>query len=72
MITNGDYNEKIYNRVIHCDKLKIKRSNGIGGGYQLTLRVHPYYGAHNSYGIDEVVVRASGELVSYKHIKTYL
>ena len=39
--------------------------------YEFTLRVNTYYGIHNSYGIDEVVVSERGELISYKHIKTY-
>ena len=51
--------------------LKIKQLYGVGGGYEITLKVYPYYGAHMSYGIDEVVVDTSGKLISYKHLKTY-
>ncbi|WP_330501680.1 DUF3888 domain-containing protein [Peribacillus frigoritolerans] len=51
--------------------IKIKQMYGVGGGYEITLKVHPYYDAHNSYGIDEVVVDTRGELINYKHIKTY-
>jgi hypothetical protein len=43
----------------------------IGGLYELTLKVYPYYRAHNSYGEDEVVINTNGELLSYKHLKTY-
>ena len=51
--------------------LKIKQLYGVGGGYEITLKVHPYYAAHMSYGIDEIVVDTSGKLLSYKHLKTY-
>ncbi|MGE7602617.1 DUF3888 domain-containing protein [Peribacillus sp. NPDC097675] len=51
--------------------LKIKQPYGIGGLYEITLKVYPYYGPHNSYGEDEVVINSSGELISYKHLKTY-
>ncbi|MFJ7730779.1 DUF3888 domain-containing protein [Lysinibacillus sp. NPDC097231] len=51
--------------------LKIKQVYGIGGLYEITLKVSPYYGAHNGYGEDEVVINTSGELISYKHLKTY-
>ncbi|MEH7388597.1 DUF3888 domain-containing protein [Bacillus sp. JJ1521] len=51
--------------------LKIKQVYGIGGLYQITLKVYPYYGAHNGYGEDEVEINTNGELISYKHIKTY-
>jgi hypothetical protein len=51
--------------------LKIKQVYGIGGLYELTLQVHPYYGAHNSYGVDEVVINTEGKVISYKHLKTY-
>lgn len=53
------------------DILKIKQLYGIGGLYEITLKIYPYYDAHMSYGIDEVVVNTSGELKSYKHLKTY-
>lgn len=51
--------------------LKIKQVYGIGGLYEVTLKVSPYYGAHNGYGEDEVVINTSGELIKYKHLKTY-
>ena len=51
--------------------LKIKQVYGVGGLYELTLKVFPYYEAHNSYGVDEVVVNTEGELIRYKHVKTY-
>lgn len=51
--------------------LKIKQSNGIGGTYEITFKVYPYYRAHISYGEDIIVVNADGELISYKHLKTY-
>lgn len=51
--------------------LKVKQLYGIGGLYEITLKVYPYYRAHNSYGEDEVVLNTSGELISYKHLKTY-
>jgi hypothetical protein len=51
--------------------LKINQLYGVGGLYEITLRVHPYYRAHMSYGIDEVVINTRGELISYKHLKTY-
>lgn len=51
--------------------LKIKQLYGVGGVYEITLKVYPYYDAHMSYGIDEIVVDTSGKLISFKHIKTY-
>ena len=51
--------------------LKIKQMYGIGGLYEITLKVDPYYGAHNGYGEDEVVINTEGELISFKHLKTY-
>ena len=51
--------------------LKIKQLYGIGGLYEITLKVQPYYRAHISYGEDEVVINTNGELISYKHLKTY-
>lgn len=51
--------------------LKIKQVYGIGGLYELTLKVYPYYRAHNSYGEDEVVINTMNELIGYKHLKTY-
>ncbi|OIU71525.1 DUF3888 domain-containing protein [Rossellomorea aquimaris] len=51
--------------------LKIKQLYGVGGLYEITLKVYPYYDAHMSYGVDEVVINSNGELISYKHLKTY-
>lgn len=51
--------------------LKIKQVSGIGGSYKLTLKVYPYFRAHNNYGIDEVVINTHGELISYRHLQTY-
>ncbi|KEZ47209.1 hypothetical protein GS18_0220405 [Metabacillus indicus] len=51
--------------------LKIKQLNGIGGGYELTLKVYPYYRAHITYGEDKIVVNTGGELINFKHLKTY-
>lgn len=36
--------------------LKIKQLYGVGGLCEITLKVHPYYRAHMSYGIDEIVI----------------
>lgn len=51
--------------------LKIKQLYGVGGAYEITLKVKPYYRAHITYGEDVIVVSADGELIDYKHIKTY-
>ena len=51
--------------------LKIKQLFGIGGLYEITLKVYPYYRAHMSYGEDKIVINTSGKLISYKHLKTY-
>ena len=51
--------------------LKIRQSNGIGGAYEITLKVTPYYRAHITYGEDKIVVTADGKLIGYKHLKTY-
>ena len=53
------------------DIVKIKQVYGMGGLYELTLRVYPYYLAHNSYGIDEVLINTEGKLINFKHLKTY-
>lgn len=52
--------------------LKIKQVYGVGGLYEITLKIMPFYLAHITYGIDEVVINTNGELISYKHLKTYL
>ncbi|QOY34679.1 DUF3888 domain-containing protein [Anaerobacillus isosaccharinicus] len=51
--------------------LKIKQVYGVGGLYELTLKIYPYYQAHMSYGEDEVVINTMGELISFTHLKTY-
>ena len=51
--------------------LKIKQVYGVGGLYEITLKIMPFYQAHITYGIDEVVINTNGELKSYKHLKTY-
>lgn len=51
--------------------IKIKQSNGIGGLYEITLKVSPYYRAHITYGEDIVIVSDDGKLLDYKHLKTY-
>ncbi|AJI25520.1 DUF3888 domain-containing protein [Priestia megaterium] len=51
--------------------LKIKQLYGVGGLYEITLRIKPFYRAHITYGVDEVVVNSNGELIRYKHLKTY-
>lgn len=53
------------------EMLKIRQVYGVGGLYEVTLKVFPYYAAHNYYGEDEVMVNTNGELISYKHLKTY-
>lgn len=51
--------------------LKVKQSNEVGGGYEITLKVNPYYRAHITYGEDIIVISADGEIIDYKHLKTY-
>ncbi|MEW9671077.1 DUF3888 domain-containing protein [Ammoniphilus sp. 3BR4] len=51
--------------------LKIKQLYGVGGLYEITLKVHPYYRAHITYGEDKIVVSSDGELIDYEHLKTY-
>ncbi|MFD9626573.1 DUF3888 domain-containing protein [Peribacillus muralis] len=38
------------------EMLKITQMYGVGGEYEITLKVHPLLWSHNSYGVDEVVV----------------
>jgi Protein of unknown function (DUF3888) len=51
--------------------LKIKQLYGVGGDYEITLMVKPYYRAHITYGEDIITVRTDGKLIRYKHVKTY-
>ncbi|GGM42484.1 hypothetical protein GCM10011351_30600 [Paraliobacillus quinghaiensis] len=51
--------------------LKINQLYGVGGEYEITLKVKPFYRAHITYGEDLIVVNSDGELISYDHLKTY-
>ncbi|MCS0673499.1 DUF3888 domain-containing protein [Cytobacillus firmus] len=51
--------------------IKLKQVYCVGGLYEITLRVYPYYRAHISYGIDEVVINTEGKIINFKHLKTY-
>ncbi|MGP4039214.1 DUF3888 domain-containing protein [Gracilibacillus sp. D59] len=51
--------------------LKIKQLYGVGGAYEITLKVKPYYRAHITYGEDVIIVSADGKLIDYEHLKTY-
>ena len=51
--------------------LKIKQVYGVGGLYEITLKIYPYYRSHMGYGEDEVVINTVGKLIKYKHLKTY-
>ena len=51
--------------------LKIKQVYGVGGLYEITLKIYPYYRSHMGYGEDEVVINTVGKLLKYKHLKTY-
>ncbi|MED4770779.1 DUF3888 domain-containing protein [Cytobacillus firmus] len=51
--------------------IKLKQVYGVGGLYEITLKVYPYYRAHISYGIDEVVINTEGKIINFKHLKTY-
>lgn len=51
--------------------IKIKQVYGIGGLYEITIKIQPFYHAHNTYGEDIITVNTNDELVSYKHLKTY-
>ena len=44
---------------------------GVGGLYEMTLKIYPYYRSHMGYGEDEVVINTVGKLINYKHLKTY-
>ncbi|UFT98397.1 DUF3888 domain-containing protein [Radiobacillus kanasensis] len=43
----------------------------MGGTYEITLKVLPYYRAHITYGEDIIVVSEDGKLLDYEHVKTY-
>ena len=52
--------------------LDIKQLYGIGGAYEATVRVHPYYGPHIGNGIDEITIRIASpgqEVIDFKHIR---
>lgn len=57
--------------VYDTEILKIEQLNGVGGAYEITLKVMPYYRAHVTYGKDIIVVSADGDLIGFKHLKTY-
>jgi hypothetical protein len=51
--------------------LVIDQLFGVGGSYDVTLNVHPYYGEHTGEGIDEIKIRveSSGQkIIHYKHL----
>lgn len=64
-------NERLSWAPFQTDILEIKQLNGVGGEYEVTLKIYPYYRAHNTYGEDIVVVNTGGELISYEHVRTY-
>jgi hypothetical protein len=69
-----DYPEVVSWAAYDTKILKIKQLYGVGGAYEVKLKIFPYYGAHNGIGEDEIVVRVtSGKniLLSSKHLKTY-
>jgi Protein of unknown function (DUF3888) len=69
-----DYPEVVSWAAYDTKILKIKQLYGVGGAYEVKLKIFPYYGAHNGIGEDEIVVRVtSGNniLLSSKHLKTY-
>jgi hypothetical protein len=53
--------------------LDIKQLSGVGGAYEVIVRVHPFYGPHNGNGYSDIItirLGASGQsLDNYKHIK---
>jgi len=52
--------------------LEIKQLQGVGGAYDVTVEVRPYYGALIGEGIDEIEIRveASGQkIINNKHIQ---
>jgi Protein of unknown function (DUF3888) len=51
--------------------LQIRQLYGVGGSYEITLKIKPYYRAHITYGVDEITIRSDGTLIRYEHLKTY-
>jgi hypothetical protein len=52
--------------------INIKQLYGIGGAYEVTVRVHPYYGPHIGNGIDEISISIASEgqeVTDFKHIR---
>ncbi|WP_429313659.1 DUF3888 domain-containing protein [Paenibacillus mucilaginosus] len=52
--------------------LDIEQIYGVGGAYNVTVRVHPYYGPHIGDGIDDITINVSSgkqQVLYYKHIK---
>lgn len=63
--------EKLSWAAFDTEILKIRQLYGVGGIYEITLKVYPFYQAHNRYGIDEIIVNTDGGLLGYTHILTY-
>ncbi|MGG2092599.1 DUF3888 domain-containing protein [Bacillus sp. S13(2024)] len=52
--------------------VNIKQLTGVGGIYEVTVRVHSYYEAHTGNGIDEITIRIAHdgqEVTDFKHIQ---
>jgi hypothetical protein len=52
--------------------INIKQLYGIGGAYEVTVIVHPYYGPHIGNGIDEISISIASEgqeVTDFKHIR---
>ena len=51
--------------------LVIDQLFGVGGSYDVTLKVHPYYGEHSREMIDEIKIRVESggqRIISSKHL----
>ncbi|MFJ7975964.1 DUF3888 domain-containing protein [Peribacillus sp. NPDC096379] len=52
--------------------INIKQLHGVGGSYEVIVRVHPYYGPHIGNGIDEITIRIASDgqkVTDFKHIR---
>lgn len=52
--------------------VNLKQLNGVGGSYEVTVRVHTYYGPHTGDGIDEITIRIAFDgqgVIDFKHIQ---
>jgi len=38
----------------NAEIINIKQLNGIGGSYEVKVRIYPYYGPHIGKGVDEI------------------